>query len=166
MLEKQNQVKQFRLGIIAPRTFNDITVLHELLAQKLSSISAIVTNNVVSGGEVVQAYARNLCIPLAVYPICPQAGGALISNARIIDDSDFIYILDDGKSHNSKNAQTECEKRQRKHKIVSFEPLPTKQAEVNKAKLLIEEKKAKMLADNVTTVDGAFLDKLLKVLSE
>lgn len=131
-------IKTYAVGIIAPRTFNDLTVLQELLADKLQFVSHINTNNVVAGGETVQSYAKHLGIPLTIYPVKSTVGGILISNTNIIQESEFIFILDDGESKNTELAKDICEKRTKKFKIVQFTPLPTKQPELLKAVLEIK----------------------------
>lgn len=120
MLEKIKYINKYKLGIIAPRSFDNPTLLSALISPNLKSISMILTNNVKSGGEVVRKYAETTLVPYTIYPVTPQVGGTLISNSLIVQNADFIYVLDDGKSDNVKNVQEECKKRGKKHKVVQF----------------------------------------------
>lgn len=164
MLEHKNQIKTYTVGVIAPRTFNDVTLLHDVFADKLAQLSHIVTNNVVAGGETVQNYARNIGIPFSVFPITAQAGGVLMSNAKIINQSDFIVIFHDGESKNTLNAKVECEKRAKKYRIIDFTPLPSRQNDIDKCKTLIQERMGELLQSGENHTEMKFLNKLLKIL--
>lgn len=115
------KIKTYRLGIIAPHTLTRLEILEHALIEKLPHIAHIITNNLSPGGEVVQQFAKKYLIPYTVYPISQKSGGVLISNARIIGDSDFVYILDDGGSQNARNVIFECETRGKKYRLLVFQ---------------------------------------------
>jgi len=123
MLDKKNKV--YKLGIVAPRTFCDLGFLEELLKDKLDYVSHIVTNNVVSGGETVQTFAKKATVPFTVFPVPHKVGGALISNSQIVQNSDFVYVIADGESENANNVCKECDKKQRKYKLITYVPKET-----------------------------------------
>ena len=122
MLDKNEFKTRYVLGVIAPRNFTDMALLRSLLTPNISRVSMIVTNSVISGGELVQMYAKEIGVPFTVYPIIPQTGGALISNAQIIKQSEFVYIFSDGISKNALNAKLECDKQGKKSKMITFAP--------------------------------------------
>lgn len=119
MLNTQQVIKKYTLGVIAPRTatFEDIT---KVLSEKIQSIAHIITNDVESGGTNVIKFALQEKILFTVYPVKHIAGGVLPSNSYIVQHSDFIYILDDGQSGNVALAQRECEKQNKKHKVIKL----------------------------------------------
>ena len=111
--------KKYSLGVIAPRTakFEDV---HKTLYDKLQSIGHILTNDVEEGGMNVIKFALQEKILLTVYPVKHISGGILPSNSYIVNHSDFVYILDDGQSGNVNLAKKECEKQNKKHKIIQI----------------------------------------------
>ena len=113
------QTKKYNLGVIAPRgaTFNHINTV---LEPKRDSIGHIYTNDVDSGGLRVMDYCMTIKVPFTCYPVKHIAGGILPSNQHIIHHSDFIYILDDGESGNVALASRECEKQNKKFKIIKL----------------------------------------------
>lgn len=120
MLSTPKIIKQYNLGIIAPSTFNDSELIRGLISDKIFHISKIITNNVETGGKIIAAIAEEYKIPYLIFPIPPSRGGALITNAKIIANSDFVYLIDDGKSHNFKNAKEECERKSVKFRTISL----------------------------------------------
>lgn len=113
------QTKKYNLGVIAPRTAT-LEQVSSVLEPKKESIGHIYTNDVEQGGENVMLYAKGLKIPFTCYPVKHIAGGILPSNQHIIHHSDFIYILDDGESGNVALASRECEKQNKKFKIIKL----------------------------------------------
>ena len=161
MLTKEEPIKTYNLGIIAPRSFDDEQFLHELVGQNILKVAKIVTNNVISGGETVQRFSKNICIPLIVFPICAGKGGVFVSNQQVIDNSEFVYLINDGQSHNLKIAESQCIKSNRKYKIIEFKPLPSKQASLDRIGELISDRLKKLLENPETKLDATFLEKLL-----
>lgn len=166
MLSNEQKIKTFKLGIIAPRSFEDYNALYELIAPNLASISHIYTNNVDAGGKIVELLAKNLCISYTIHPIAPQNGGVFISNKKILNDSDFIYIFNDGTSHNAKNVEIECKKYNKKYKVIPFVSNPTHLQKLERLKTSIENRANKALAASESTIDVAFLEKLIKIINE
>jgi hypothetical protein len=111
--------KKYNLGVIAPRTakFEDV---YKILNEKLQNIGHILTNDVEEGGNNVIKFALQEKILLTVYPVKHISGGILPSNSYIANHSDFIYILDDGQSGNVNLARKECEKQNKKFKIIKI----------------------------------------------
>lgn len=112
-------IKKYNLGVIAPRGATQEQI-KSVLDPKRDSIGHIYTNDVEKGGQNVMSYALTEKIVFTVYPVKHIAGGILPSNQHIIHHSDFIYILDDGESGNVALAERECEKQQKKYKIIKL----------------------------------------------
>ncbi len=119
------EIKQYKLGIVAPRSFTDITMLEDQLLDKIFHIRHIVGNGVEAGGKTVEKFADSHKIPKTVYPITAGDGGVFKSNWAIVTYSDFIYIFDDGESKNVSAVADECEKQGKKYKIIPYLPEPS-----------------------------------------
>jgi hypothetical protein len=104
--------KTYRLGIIASKSFDDPDFLEKHLSEVVSKISHINTNGINSLSE---NFAKDYGIPYTVFPICSRS--APWSNSRIIENSDFVYIISTPDSKNSKLAKEECERKKIKYKF-------------------------------------------------
>lgn len=111
--------KKYNLGVIAPRTAT-LENIAKILSEKIHNIGHIFTNDVESGGTNTMKFALQEKILFTVYPVKHIAGGVLPSNSFIVQHSDFVYILDDGQSGNVVLATRECEKQNKKHKIIKI----------------------------------------------
>ena len=117
MLEKF--VKKYNLGVIAARTIT-LEQVHGVLDDKVANIGHIITNDVADGGWNVIEFAISKNIPVTIHPVAHISGGILPSNAHIVASSDFTYILDNGDSGNAILAQRECEKQNKKYKVIKL----------------------------------------------
>lgn len=115
----ETQIKKYKLGVIAPRSAKLESII-DVLTPKKANIGHIYTNDAEDGGHHVITFCLSEKIPFTVYPIRHIAGGVMPSNAAIIKSTDFVYILDEGQSGNTKLAERECEKQNRKYKIVKI----------------------------------------------
>lgn len=110
--------KKYNVGIIAPRSFDSFEALNKIIGEKLPHIRHIYTNDVSNGGRVVFTYALEKKIPFTVYPIPNYNGGTMYSNGRIIKESEFIYILDDGESTNADLVEKTCKQENKKYRRI------------------------------------------------
>lgn len=161
-MSEEQQVKQYSLGIIAPRSFADVRILEELLIRKLFYIRHIYTNGVVSGGKTVEEFADNHKITKTVYPITPTDGGVFKSNWAIIKYSDFIYIFDDGQSKNVKAVEEECKEQQKKYKIVKYTP----ETNLSKYEKLINKIEKLALQDSLLLEKTKSCEEIHKLITE
>ncbi len=107
-LSTPTPVRKFALGIVCSRSFDRPTVLHDLLGDKLDRVSHIYSIGALPGGRVVEDFAREHGIDFTVYPSTQHTFRAV---SRVIEASEFVYILSDGESKMAAFAKTECEKR-------------------------------------------------------
>ncbi len=112
------QVKQYRLGVIAAKTLDDPGYLDELLGDKTETISHLYSNG---ANPFVAQFAADHGLPLTTFPL---TGGRSLPWAisRIIENSDFVYIIGTPQSKSAGQAATECELRKVKHRLIQFEP--------------------------------------------
>lgn len=112
------QVKQYRVGIVAAKNFDDASFLSELIGEKVESISHINTNG---ANSLVSDFAQENGISYTTFPL---TGGRSLpwSAAQILDNSDFVYIIASPDSKSSKWFASECDKKKIRFKIVPYEP--------------------------------------------
>jgi hypothetical protein len=122
MSDTEKPVKQYNIGIIAPRSFTDVKMLEELLLEKIFNIKHIYGNGVIQGGKVVEEFADLYKIPKTIFPIAPVDGGIFKSNKEIILSSDQVLLFDDGESKNVAKVQEQCAAYQKPVKVFKFVP--------------------------------------------
>ena len=115
-LETVTPIKQHRLGIVAAKNLDDSGFLEELLGENISVISHINTNG--ANQEVVN-FARDHGIPCTIYPLIGRS--LPWSNARILDNSDFVYIIGTTESKSAGQTVAECKLRKIKHRLIHFD---------------------------------------------
>ena len=110
--------KQFCLGIIAAKGFDNASFLPERLGPHVEQIAHVYTNGV---NPLVTAFCIEHGIVYTVFPV--TGGKTLSSNNLIADNSDKVYIIGTPESSNTKNIVETCEKKGVKHEIFTFEPI-------------------------------------------
>ncbi len=105
-LSTPTPVRKFALGVVCSRSFDRPTVLHDLLGDKLDRVSHVYSIGALPGGAVVEEFARTNGIDFTVYPSTQHTFRAV---SRVIEASEFVYILSDGESKMAAFAKTECE---------------------------------------------------------
>jgi hypothetical protein len=158
----EESIKQYSLGIIAPRSFNDLKLLEDLLIEKIFQIRHIYSNGVVSGGKVVEDFADKYKIIKTVYPITPTNGGVFKSNWSVIKYSDFIYILDDGHSKNVKSVIEECEEQKKKFKVIPYIP----DTPITKYQKLLKKIEELVLKDSLILEKTTACSEIAKLIKE
>lgn len=119
-LESMISVKSYRIGVFAPRDFEDRELLANIFLPKLASIEKIITNNVDSGGVIVRNFCLEAGIPVEIYPITSQVGSVLSANNKIINASEYVVIFDNGISENNKHVISACKDRNKKFSIKTY----------------------------------------------
>lgn len=120
----------FNLGVIASKNLDDGEFLNNLLGEKLDKIGHLFLNG---ANSLVTDFARENGVTYTVFPINKKS--LPWSNSRIIESSDFIFIIASDDSKSAKSAEEECKKRVEKeagnqaikrkfaYKVVMFEPI-------------------------------------------
>jgi hypothetical protein len=121
----------FNLGIIASKNLDDPEFLNDLLGEKLDKIGHLFLNG---ANSLVTDFARENGVTYTVFPINKRS--LPWSNSRIIESSDFVFIIASDESKSAKSAEEECQKRAAKeginnlglkrkfaYKVVGFEPI-------------------------------------------
>ncbi len=111
--------KQFSLGLLVSRSFDNPEFLHELLAPNLAAIGHLYLHGARPGSQFVESFAHENKIGYTVYPASDHAFKAV---ARILEASEFVYIVTDGESKLAKHAEEECVRLKRKYKVVGYNP--------------------------------------------
>ncbi len=118
-LSTTEQVKQFEVGVILSRNFDNGEILDSNLGPHLAQISHVHTNAPEPGGVVLEKFARSNGLPLTIWPTSQHA---FVSVNKVLEHSKFIYIITDGKSKVAQMAAEECKKKNLKHKIIQYDP--------------------------------------------
>lgn len=127
-LSTTEPIRQYNLGIIAARNLDNSDFLSDLIGKNIPSIAHIYTNG---ANFLILDFSRENGISYTVFPI--NCRSILWSNAKIIESSDFVYIIGDEDSKSAKIAQEACEKHKAKnpkfvYKTIKFDPIsPWKQ---------------------------------------
>lgn len=118
------ETKKYNLGIIASRNFNldKISYLETVLGSKKDTIAQIFTNDVAEGGRTVIHYCLENKIPFAVYPIQKFKGASLLSNRKIIEQSDFLLIFCDAESTNHALVEQQAKDLDKKFRTIFITP--------------------------------------------
>jgi len=112
-------IKRFRIGVIASKSFDDPDFLSERLGPHLDQIIHLYTNGV---NPLVTEFARINGVSYSVFP--PNRGNSIIwSNNRIIENADKVYILAAPGSSSAKMAEEECRKKGVKFELIEREPV-------------------------------------------
>jgi hypothetical protein len=128
-----NPPNKFNLGIIAAKNLDDPEFLDNLLSKNLDKIAHIYTNG---ANQIVLDYARENGVICTIYPInsrCVQW-----SNSKIMEASDFVFLISNEESKSTKLAQEECEKEVSKNKrkfsyrMVFFDPVSNLKSKIAK----------------------------------
>lgn len=127
-LSTTQPIRQYNLGIICSKNFDNPDFLFDLLNKNLVAIKHIYTNG---ANQLVTDFAKENGISYTVYPI--NCRSLPWSNSRIIESSEFVFILGDEESKSAKIANEDCERHKIKnpkfsYRFVKFDPIqPWKQ---------------------------------------
>lgn len=99
------QPRKFALGLIVSRSFDRPTVLHDLLGDKLDRVSHIYSIGAGDGHAVIDRFCRDNGLDHTVFPATQHTFRAV---SRVIEASEFVYILSDGESKMAAFAKQEC----------------------------------------------------------
>lgn len=130
-------IRQYNLGIICSKSLDNPDFLFDLIYKNLAVIKHIYTNG---ANSLVTDFAKENGISYTVYPI--NCRSLPWSNSRIIESSEFVFILCDDDSKSAKLAKDDCEKHRLKnpkfsYKIVKFDPIqPWKQKMVEVTEII------------------------------
>lgn len=134
-----NPPSKLNVGIIASKNFDDPDFLEDLFFGKIDKIGHINTNG---ANYLILDFARENGIIYTVYPI--NCRSLPWSNSRIIESSDFVFIISNENSKSARLAEEECKKEKSKnkrnfnYKIVSFNPVENWKAKVEKIKQITD----------------------------
>lgn len=137
-----NPPSKFNLGVIAAKNLDDPEFLDNLLSKNIDRIAHIYTNG---ANQLVINYARENGIICTIYPInsrCIQW-----SNSKIMESSDFVFLISNEDSKSTKLAEEECEKEVAKNKrkfsyrVVCFDPVSNIKNKLAKIKEVIDTMK-------------------------
>lgn len=129
----------FNLGLVCAKTMDDAEYLNDLLGEKVPHIGHLYTSG---ANDLVVAWARENGIVCTVYPI--NAGRGLPwSNSRIIEASDFVYVIGSEESKSAGQAVLQCEREKErrpafKHRLVAFEAINHWRAKVCRASEILD----------------------------
>lgn len=112
--------KQWPVGIIVSRSFDNPDLLPDCIGEHIASISHIHTNGAQPGSKLVEDFCRDSKIP---YTVHPSTIHAFTANNEVVDASAFVYIVSDGKSKSAKNAEERCVAKGIKHKVLHYDPV-------------------------------------------
>jgi hypothetical protein len=118
-LSQTEQIKQFEIGVIISRSFDNRELLDAHLGPHVVNISHVHTNAPEPGGAFLEKFARDNALPLTIWPTSQHA---FVSLNNVLDHSKFIYIITDGKSKIADMAKVECEKKKLKYKVIEYDP--------------------------------------------
>ena len=113
-------IKQWPVGIIVSRSFDNPDLLPDCIAEKIALISHIHTNGAQPGSKLVEDFCRDSKIP---YTVHPSTIHAFTANNEVVDSSAFVYIVSDGKSKSAKNAEERCAAKGIKFKVLHYDPV-------------------------------------------
>lgn len=133
-LSKTEIVKQFEVGVIISRNFDDGDLLDNNLGPHLAQISHIHTNAPEPGSAILERFARDNAVPFTVWPTSQHA---FVSVNKVLEHSKFIYIITDNKSKIATMAEQECKKKSLKYKIIQHEPIECWRMKVAKVEEIV-----------------------------
>lgn len=119
-LTTQTPPKQWPVGIIVSRSFDNPDLLSDCIGEKIAHISHIHTNGAQPGSKMVEDFCRDNKIP---YTVHPSTIHAFTANNEVVDSSVFVYIVSDGKSKSAKNAEERCAAKGTRSKILYYDPV-------------------------------------------
>ncbi len=118
-IESISQIKQFKVGIIISRNFDNLDLLEQTIGSNIQFISHIYSNAPMPGGKYLEDFCREQKIPLTVFPANPHTFSAI---SNVLQNSSFVYIITDGTSKAATTAEEFCKKDQVKYKIINYNP--------------------------------------------
>lgn len=117
-LETPPPVKTYRLGVVAAKNLDDPSFLSDLISENVPAISHLYTNG---ANALVTDFAREHGIPYTVFPL--NGGRSLPwSNSRIVETSDFVYVIGTTSSKSAGQAVAACVAAKVKHRLISYDP--------------------------------------------
>ncbi len=126
--------KQWRLGIIVSRSFDNPDVLPDFLAEFIPVISHVHTNGAPPGGKLVEDFCRENKLS---YTVWSTTANAFHANCQVIENSDSVYIVSDGKSKSAKQAEERCVAKKIKCKVLFYDPVTDWKKKVEDAREIL-----------------------------
>jgi hypothetical protein len=118
-LETTKPIKLWNVGVIISRSFDNPDFLDDTLLPHRESIGHIYSNAPAPGGLILEAFVREQGIP---YTLFPTTEHTFVSVRRVLESSDFVYVISDGESKIAKKAEEECVLRKIRHKVLTYSP--------------------------------------------
>lgn len=133
-LSNPTPVKQFNLGLVVSRSFDHPALLDELFGPHLEAIGHVYSNGALPGARFVEDWCRMNGLTFTVYPCKAHA---FKSVSLIIEASDSVYVITEGESKVASFAANECALKERKHRMVTYDPVAKWREAVGKANEIV-----------------------------